>query len=101
MGGFTVTASELRAAQGFLSDTAGDLSREINVVADDVSDLLTSWTGGAATAFGKGWQQWHTGIDEVLDGLGRMATLLAASADTYQHTDGSVSLVMGTAGEDL
>lgn len=76
--------AELHATSSVLSQIAAEARSALHSLGVDASSLLDgAWRGQAATAFGRGWSQWHAGAGEVLDALDAMARLLGASGQGY------------------
>lgn len=80
---------ELQATSTVLSQIADEARSALQSLGIDASSLLDgAWRGQAATAFGHGWSQWHTGAVEVLDALDAMARLLGATGQGYDVAEG-------------
>ncbi len=100
--GFAVTTDELRAAQGFVADLAGDVNAELLGVHDEITQLLADgWLGTAAAGFNAGWRDWRDGATDLLDALGRIGVLLALSAEHYDGTDTYAGVELDMAGSEL
>lgn len=88
-----VTPEVLESVSSEFSTVADQLRTGLDGVDGEVASLLgAGWKGGAASAFGQVWQQWHEGAGKVHEGLTAMSTLLGAAAQRYRQTD-----VSGTA----
>lgn len=53
--------------------------------------LGSGWTGGAASGFAQGWQEWLLGMDDMLTGLNALAVFAGDAGVTYEHTDTALS----------
>jgi uncharacterized protein YukE len=66
-----------------LTEISDGLQTELDVWRLEMDALFgTGWQGEAATGFAQGWQQWQTGVADVLNGLRDMAALLKPRART-------------------
>jgi WXG100 family type VII secretion target len=91
-----VVVSELHSASARLEGAAQRLKDGLASVNDETTQLLGSgWKGGAASAYGPAWDQWHTGADQVVQGLQRMSELLAIAGKEYAKTDQSGADALG------
>lgn len=83
-----VVVSELQAAAERLRDAGQRLQDGLSSVDLETRQLLGSgWKGGAASAYGPAWDQWHTGAGQVVRGLQTMADLLSLAGKEYAKTD--------------
>ncbi|MEH3142841.1 MAG: WXG100 family type VII secretion target [Mycobacterium kyogaense] len=83
-----VVVSELQAASERLRDAGQRLQDGLSSVDLETRQLLGSgWKGGAASAYGPAWDQWHTGAGQVVRGLQNMADLLSLAGKEYAKTD--------------
>ncbi|MHA0289566.1 WXG100 family type VII secretion target [Mycobacterium sp. C3-094] len=83
-----VVVSELQAASERLRDAGQRLQDGLSGVDLETRQLLGSgWKGGAASAYGPAWDQWHTGAGQVVRGLQTMADLLSLAGKEYAKTD--------------
>lgn len=65
----------------------------------ELSRLLgTGWTGEAASAFGDVWTRWHEGAENLVKGLGSMASALEQAAQSYGGTDAERRAAVDSAG---
>ncbi len=79
-----MTPAELQSTAAVLSQIGDEARSELSRLGCDAATLLDcGWQGSAATAFGRGWTQWHAGAIEVLDALEAMARLLTATGADY------------------
>ncbi|WP_395692214.1 WXG100 family type VII secretion target [Nocardioides sp.] len=83
----TADHAAFRAAVVGLDGAAARLSEARAGAARSVDALLGSWSGTVATSYAEGWDAWRSGADRVLDGLGRMSRLLAATDQDLAATD--------------
>lgn len=85
-----VTPEVLESVSAEFSAVADRLRTGLDGVDAEVGSLLgADWKGGAASAFGGVWRQWHEGAGKVGEGLTAMSTLLDAAAQRYRQTDAS------------
>jgi WXG100 family type VII secretion target len=92
-----VVVSELHLAAARLDDAAQRLKDGLSGVDDETTQLLGSgWKGGAASAYGPAWDQWHNGAEQVVAGLQRMSELLTIAGKEYAKTDESGSDALGS-----
>jgi ESAT-6 family protein len=92
-----VVVSELHLAAARLDDAAQRLRDGLASVDDETKQLLGSgWKGGAASAYGPAWDQWHDGAEQVVTGLQRMSELLTIAGKEYAKTDESGSEALGS-----
>lgn len=90
MADLQVKPEVLESVSSEFSSVADQLRAGLDGLDGEVGSLLgADWQGGAATAFGQVWQQWHEGAGKVHEGLTTMATLLGAAAQRYRQTDAS------------
>ncbi|WP_185975872.1 WXG100 family type VII secretion target [Mycolicibacterium sp. 018/SC-01/001] len=83
-----VVVSELQAASERLRDAGQRLQDGLSSVDLETQQLLGSgWKGGAASAYGPAWNQWHDGAGQVVRGLQTMADLLSLAGKEYAKTD--------------
>lgn len=92
-----VVVSELTSASARLEDAAQRLQDGLSSVDDETTQLLGSgWKGGAASAYGPAWEQWHSGAEQVVEGLQRMSELLTIAGREYAKTDESGAEALGS-----
>ncbi|BCI52143.1 hypothetical protein NIIDNTM18_14210 [Mycolicibacterium litorale] len=83
-----VVVSELDSAAARLADAGQRLQDGLSGIDLEVGQLLGSgWKGGAASAFQKEWDKWHSGAGQVVRGLQTMSQLLTVAAKEYAKTD--------------
>lgn len=91
-----VVVSELSSASARLEDAAQRLQDGLSSVDDETTQLLGSgWKGEAASAYGPAWEQWHSGAEQVVEGLQRMSELLTIAGREYAKTDESGAEALG------
>jgi WXG100 family type VII secretion target len=77
-------------ATRLVTEIADGLRDEHQRVQGEVTDLLSgSWTGQAADQFGRAWQQWCRGMDDILSGIGLQNALLGIVRADLDRTDAS------------
>lgn len=92
-----VVVSELNSASARLEEAAQRLQDGLSSVDDETTQLLGSgWKGGAASAYGPAWEQWHGGAEQVVEGLQRMSELLTIAGREYAKTDESGAEALGS-----
>jgi WXG100 family type VII secretion target len=92
-----VVVSELHSASARLEAAAHSLKDGLASVNDETTQLLGSgWNGGAASAYGPAWEQWHNGANQVVQGLQRMSELLTIAGKEYAKTDESGAHALGS-----
>jgi WXG100 family type VII secretion target len=92
-----VVVSELHSASTRLDDAAQRLQDGLNSVNEETTALLGSgWKGGAASAYAPEWNDWHTGAQQVIEGLQRMSELLNIAGNEYAKTDESAAQGLGS-----
>ena len=73
-----------------LSGVATDLEGRLNALDGEVREMLAGWHGGAGSAYGKAWDQWHQGAGEVQRGLAMLAKAVSVIGVAYQHQEAQV-----------
>jgi WXG100 family type VII secretion target len=80
-------------ATRLVAEIADGLHEEHQKVQGQVADLLTgAWQGEAADQFGRAWQQWCRGMDDILGGIGLQNALLGIVRADLDRTDSSRQL---------
>jgi WXG100 family type VII secretion target len=62
---------------------AENFSESLKALDVEVSNTLDGWRGASGAAYEDIWRQWHTGADQVHQGLSAMAQLLGAAAHDF------------------
>jgi WXG100 family type VII secretion target len=76
-----------RAAR-LVGEIAHDVHQEHRQAQAEVADLLSSgWHGAASDQFGRAWQTWCRGMDDILSGIGLQRALLAQVRSDLDGTD--------------
>ncbi|MDY6869433.1 MAG: WXG100 family type VII secretion target [Actinomycetota bacterium] len=92
-----VVVSELTSASVRLADAGQRLQDGLSTVDLEIGQLSGSgWKGGAASAFGAEWDQWHSGAGQVVRGLQAMSDLLRIAGREYAKTDEQVAGTLGS-----
>jgi len=87
----------MHSASARLESAAQRLKDGLASVNDETTQLLGSgWKGGAASAYGPAWDQWHQGAEQVIQGLQRMSELLTIAGKEYAKTDQSGADALGS-----
>lgn len=80
-----------------LQDAGQRLQDGLSSVDLETSGLLGSgWKGDAASAFGKAWEQWHSGAGQVVRGLQTMSELLNVAGKEYAKIDEQAADALGS-----
>lgn len=88
MSGFDVEPSELFAAGARVSEAATDGHESVRRVRAEAEGLFDGgWTGGAATAFRAGFDEWLAGTARMLAGLEDLSTALSAAGHDYETAE--------------
>ncbi len=75
-------------AQSDVRRIAGELRAERDRVSGRVRTLVTSgWSGVAADQYADGWDDWHSGADELLRALDTIGDLMGAVRQAIEETD--------------
>lgn len=75
-------------ATRLVEEIAHDVRHEQRQAQAEVSQLLSSsWNGAASDQFGRAWQQWCRGMDDILSGIGLQNALLAQVRSDLDGTD--------------
>jgi WXG100 family type VII secretion target len=81
-----------QAMQGIsqaLSGAATDLEGRLRELDGEVREMLAGWHGGAGSAYGMAWDQWHQGAGEVQRGLAMLAKAVSVIGVAYQNQEAS------------
>lgn len=70
-----------------LSGAAKDLQSRLIELDGQVRDMLAGWHGGAGGAYGRAWELWHRGADEVQLGLSILAKTPGIAGADFQSQD--------------
>ncbi|GAB2473498.1 WXG100 family type VII secretion target [Jatrophihabitans fulvus] len=88
MSGYEVDPTELFAAQAVVTEEVTEARAELARLQAAADDLLGhGWRGQAASAFGRGWQEWSEGARSVIAGLEQMAQALGVTAREYESNE--------------
>ena len=87
------------AGRRALTDRLADLTARRTEVGEAVDALLRGLRGEAADSFRVGWEEWRAAADEVIAGLGRQLSALAAvDADVVRSDDDAAVAAAGLRG---
>ncbi|MEV0250803.1 WXG100 family type VII secretion target [Nocardia sp. NPDC050712] len=86
---FAVVPEHVSDAGRYVQETAQTLVSGIRSADAEVSALMSSWKGAAATRYWEGWQETRQGAVEVLEALADMAQLLGVVAAKLPEVDQS------------
>jgi WXG100 family type VII secretion target len=77
-------------ATRLVADIGDALRKEHQRVQTDVADLLgAGWAGTASDQFGRGWQEWCHGMDDIPAGIRISNSLLGVVRADLDRTDAS------------
>jgi WXG100 family type VII secretion target len=86
--GFDVESGALADASAAAAAATNRLRQDRDRLDAAVDGLLTGgWRGSAADSFRDCWDAWLVGAHDVIEGLGAMSSLLAATRLDYQQHD--------------
>jgi ESAT-6 family protein len=93
---FRVQPEAMHVASQALSTASKDLHSRLIELDSQVRDLLASWHGGSAGAYGQAWESWHRGASEVQQGLSILADAVGiAGVEFHNHEEASAQQVDG------
>jgi WXG100 family type VII secretion target len=96
--GYRVDPGELRRGDAGVGQSAAQARAAVDRLRDDAGVLFAAgWHGPAATAFGRGWEQWLAGAHDVLAALDAMTALLGSAGTGYGETEAAVRAVIAGA----
>ncbi len=78
-----------------LSGAATDLESRLNALDGEIREMLAGWHGGAGSAYGKAWGQWHQGAGEVQLGLTILAKAVGAVGVDFQSQESASAQRLG------
>jgi WXG100 family type VII secretion target len=82
---------EARGAAQDIQKSAAQAKDEAEALKTRLSDLANSFRGASAHAFDERYNEWHTGAQQMLDGLDSLGQFLAQAADALEETDHSIA----------
>jgi 6 kDa early secretory antigenic target len=84
MSGFRVEVGEMRSAANFVAELTEALRDGLQRVESVAADLFASgWSGVAAAAYQRAWDEWRRAAREVLAVLDEIGDALDLSAEAY------------------
>ncbi|MFD6463468.1 WXG100 family type VII secretion target, partial [Streptomyces roseolus] len=86
---FEVVPDHVQDAGRYIQEVAAALVAGVRAADVEVSGLMSSWKGAAASAYQAGWEETRNGAVEVLEALGDMAELLGVVAAALPEIDQS------------
>lgn len=92
----TVTPAMVRQTGVTALRIAENLRSAVASVGGDVDTVLGSWRGGAADAYGAGWEDLRDGAQRIVAALNDLGELYGWVADTYEHRDAQSSDAFGS-----
>ncbi|MEU2092497.1 WXG100 family type VII secretion target [Nocardia beijingensis] len=84
---FAVVPDEVSDAGRYVQQTAANLISGLRSASAEVDGLMSSWRGGAATAYAGAWDETHRAALDVFEALADMAELLGVVVDRTAATD--------------
>ncbi|MBF6077960.1 WXG100 family type VII secretion target [Nocardia beijingensis] len=84
---FAVVPDEVSDAGRYVQQTAANLIGGLRSASAEVDGLMSSWRGGAATAYAGAWDETHRAALDVFEALADMAELLGVVVDRTAATD--------------
>ncbi|MFD4444453.1 WXG100 family type VII secretion target [Nocardia sp. NPDC058519] len=85
----SVVPDEVKALGRLAYRVASECQSGYRSLATDAQITIDSWRGNNATTFTAGWDEFHSGADQVWDALFELAEKLGITADTFVTTDQS------------
>ena len=97
-----VDTHELVNAGNSIRKTADGLDADLHSLQGRVDSLLNSgWSGPAADAFRRDWEEWLDGARNVIGGLDTESALLISNGQTYDTHEGATTDGINAAGGPL
>lgn len=88
--GLKVTPEHVLDAAQFIDTASDDLIDHHHRVTQHIDSLFEKgWTGPAAEAYRKAWDEWNRGFREVIIGLKKETYALRSAASGFTNTDTS------------
>jgi len=90
---FQIQTETMSTTSAFLANQADDLERELTNINRRWQDLLTTWTGRAASAYEPAWGDWYdaaktvTAILQEHSGLLQQAVAMAVADEQQRAAD--------------
>ncbi|WP_067807281.1 WXG100 family type VII secretion target [Nocardia beijingensis] len=84
---FAVVPEHVSDAGRYVQQTAANLISGLRTAGAEVDGLMSSWRGGAATAYTGAWDETHRAALELFEALADMAELLGVVVDRTAATD--------------
>ncbi|MEV4203234.1 MULTISPECIES: WXG100 family type VII secretion target [Nocardia] len=85
----SVVPDEVKALGRLAYRVASECRTGYRSLATDTQITIDSWRGNNATIFTAGWDEFHSGADQVWDALFELAEKLGITANTLVATDQS------------
>ena len=86
---FEVVPEHVSDAGRYVQAVAQELVTGVRSADGEVAALMSTWTGGAATAYLAGWEETRQGAIQTLEALADMAELLGVVSETRTAADQS------------
>ncbi|MEV0248415.1 WXG100 family type VII secretion target [Nocardia sp. NPDC050712] len=86
---FEVVPEHVSDAGRYVQAVAQELVSGLRSADSEVAGLMSTWTGGAATAYLAGWEETRLGAIQTLEALSEMAELLGVVSETLTAADQS------------
>lgn len=84
-------AEDARGAAQDIQKSAAQAKDETEALRTRLSDLASSFRGRAAEAFDEKYNEWHTGAQQMMDGLDSLGQFLGQAASAIEETDTSIA----------
>lgn len=99
MSAFDTDPVELQLTGARLRHISADAHEALAPLRADVASLLGgAWSGGAASRFAAGWEQWHAAAVDALRVLAELGEAVSHSGRSYQDSDALASRTVASAG---
>ena len=95
MSRYEVDSAQVAHASAAVRGSTAAIRTEVAAMMRHLTDLQSSWRGGAASAFGAvmaDWSSTQARVEESLDGI---TVALAAAAESYADAEQQVSRLFG------
>lgn len=86
-----VTSAELQSTAQEMTATSERIGSEFQQMLSKVRALSGTWTGSASSAFNSYYEQFNSNWSQCQEALNGIASMLRASATTYEETESSIT----------
>jgi WXG100 family type VII secretion target len=84
-----------------ISNEAEELREELSRLSREWDNLSHGWSGVAASAFARTWEEWHEGAAKVVEALAESSRRLAQAAVLYEERDNNSAQMLGSTGSGI